>query len=293
MRYIPCNVFSDVFSALQAFFTDLGKTKKLGSKKDPIRIHIANILHACSCSLLSSTFDSKYDSLQSFITYLQDSYNFLVLHAESPSNSVNWTVLSLKYNLFSTIPHVAARSFNSNPKRHEALFRLELRKDMFLFISKYVGVGGQSRSQKQSEQKQTEEICSKMKTNEERNTFKSKTADAIQLVERVAAEAMQSLLLGKAFDQNIFDAYGPIFDWISSLFHGQDSPLHEVGRMSIRHLAESNRSPQLVPLLIERSYLSDKSVAHNYFLALVDVVVSFDLDYAIHSVLLLILYKIG
>ena len=294
MHYIPCNVFSDVFSALQTYFTDLGKTKKLGSKKDPIRIHIANILQACSFALIGSTFDSKYDSLQPFVTFLQDSYNFLVLHADSPSNSVNWTVLSLKYNLFSTIPNISKRSFQSNAKRHEVLFRLELRKDMFLFISKFVGVGGQSRSQKQSEQKATEECCSKMKTNEERNTFKAKTSDAIQLVERVAAEAMQSLLLGKAFDPNIFDAYGPIFDWITSLYHGQDTHLHDVGRMSIRHLAESNpRSAQLVPLLIEKSYLSDRSVSHNFFVSMVDVVVSFDVEYAVHSALLLILYKIG
>jgi hypothetical protein len=294
MNYLSPNVFSDVFTALQPLFQELAKTKKLGSKKDSARVHIANILRCCSQSLVSSSFESRDNLLQSFLNYILDSYNFLLPHADSQANSVNWTIFSLKYSLFCTLHHVILRSFKTNQRLHDTMFRTDYRRDLFTFISKFVGVGQAGRSQKQLELKQTEEICSKMKTVEEKNTFKSKTANAILIVEKAAAEAMHSLLLGKGFDSNVFDASGMVFDWVTSLFHTQISAMHDLGRSSVIDLTQSNsRNSSVIPLLIEKSYLSDKPVSYNYFLCLAEIVTSFDVEYSVHSILLVILYKLG
>ena len=294
MNYLSSRVIPDVFSTLQPLFQELSKSKKLGSKKDPLRVHVAKVVKSCSEVIRESTSNRREDVLQGFVSYLQDAFWFLNSQCDT-SNAIHWTIFSLKYSLFSTIPFLLGTSFRNFSRNFDSLFPTDLRKKIFSFISRFVGVGSPSRTQKQAEQKQLEELLLKLKTNEEKASFKNKITDSIQMIERVAGDAMKSLLNGKGFDPSVFEPSGPVLEWASSLFQSQDLSRQELGRSSLFVFIDSNcQTLGLTSIWVEKSYLSDKQVAQNFFVSLCEYITRpITVDYSIQSILLLVMYKLG
>ena len=51
MGFLSPRVLNELFAGLQPYLQELSKVKKLGGKKDPLRLHIANIVRGCAFSL--------------------------------------------------------------------------------------------------------------------------------------------------------------------------------------------------------------------------------------------------
>ena len=285
MCFVSPKVMSSVFGGLVEYLKELSKVKKVGGRKDGLRVHVANIVRGCAFSI--SIWDEMEEErrgkegggrvrerekerekgmergrvgsgrigggrvgvgrsakgasvggpgagggtgaggarealiadnvFQSFVSYIQESFNFLSLHADSPSLSLNWTILALKYSLFATIPLVMRASYHQDRRRHEQLFWPEYRRDLYHFLAKFVGVGGPSKNQKGVEQKHLEELVAKMK-GDEREGFRERVMGAVGEVERVAGEGMGGLVLGGGFETGAFDRRGVVFEWVSSMF---------------------------------------------------------------------------
>ena len=104
-KFLSSQVYDDLLANLKPYFAELAKSKKMGSKKDALRVHIASVVRTCGerlgegggggGGLVGGVGGVGGDVIGEFVGYLEEAGAFLMGHCE-----VCWCCWSLISNDF-------------------------------------------------------------------------------------------------------------------------------------------------------------------------------------------------
>lgn len=277
------------------------KWKNQKSRREDLRIHIANIHRTVVEKIWPGTLGRKPLIRLHFLKFIEDTQR----HILSPSDNLQ-DLQPLRYALASAIRQLAPDFVDSKTER----FDIRTRKKIFDLLLAWSDETGSSLESNTDYRREVERYKSgqhnRSRDSIDKITFDKETAEQAEAIQWVSMNAIASLLYGPCFDDNARKMTGRVISWIKNLFAesaprapfgyspvdprtpsyskftgeggrvaaGRDR--HKVGHVrvllaktALRNLLQTNLD--LFPACIDQCYSPEASIADGYFSVLAEV----------------------
>ncbi|KAL6050877.1 hypothetical protein QOT17_019533 [Balamuthia mandrillaris] len=278
-------VYDTLFEVMRPYEQEYSARRKRKGV-DQLRDKISFIYSFVSETMAQGTLIKNENLRQIFLGCIEETRKYL---SQPSTESILDDHQSLRYNFCVIVDNVAKELHLAADETFEA----KQRRSLFYFLLNWCR--GEAMLQDEQTRRQLSNHLSQIKDPEKKKAYQKVVRDQTFVLQHAACSAAASLLLGPCFDEEVVRPDGPVFSWINTLLgQTERKKLHSIARTALEAFLQNSIAHQeLLDTCINQCYSRDAYVARGYFLALVELYKSNDMQHPLPVLFNLILLKAG
>ncbi|EIE19264.1 hypothetical protein COCSUDRAFT_48883 [Coccomyxa subellipsoidea C-169] len=268
-------------------------------RREEVRVAVAQVHRLLANNLAPGSLRTSAADCAKCVDFVLDTLKFL----NSSSSEAFQDLLLLRYCLCSVARALARELAAAQPNA----FSTHIRRTLFFAFSSWTEEGSIPGRHRGEIAKYIAVAKGRVKDPDSARALEAEMQEAVDYLDVNAALAMADMLLGPAFDLEAKRPQGRVFSWVDRMLRAANSgtptgattlnfrsmgPSREaIGKAALLNFLSSNHD--VLSVCVDQCYSRDAAVAKAYFQVLTEVYMTKEIEVQPHTLLSLILCKLG